>query len=268
MILMFGDVHGDFKHVSHAVKEQQPEAIIFLGDLELSRPLELEVKGLMQLTEIFFIHGNHDTDTQKNYDCLFNSTLSDRNLHGRVLEIDGLRIAGLGGIFREKIWYPKFDLNAASNYDNYDAFISAGLEASRLNKQKKSHHLTRKCLDVISQKLTGQTLTHKSSIFYEDWLNLTDQRADILVTHEAPSCHPYGFKAIDVLAQSMQVKTSFHGHHHDRLDYASQNETLGFMAHGVGFRGVSNQHGVMVLAGDYDEKVSKKEGVLNFVNVC
>jgi predicted phosphodiesterase len=258
MILMFGDVHGNFKHVLPTVKVQRPAAIIFLGDLELCRPLEQELKEVMQLTEVYFIHGNHDTDTQQNHDCLFNSALSEKNLHGRVLEIDGMRVAGLGGIFREKIWYPQIDLDAASNYDNYESCLSNGLEANRLKKQTKSHHLTQDQLDVFSQKLTGQALTHKSSIFYEDWLNLTDQRADILITHEAPTCHPHGFKAIDVLAQNMQVKTSFHGHHHDRLDYSSHYESLGFRAHGVGLRGVSNHHGELVLAGEYDEKPSKK----------
>ena len=142
MILMFGDVHGDFKHVLPVVKKQKPAAIIFLGDLELSRPLELEVKQVMHLTEVYYIHGNHDTDSTVNHNCLFNSALSDRNLHGRVVEIDGMRIAGLGGIFREKIWYPQFDLNAASNYDNYEAFISEGVEANRLKKQAKSRQLS------------------------------------------------------------------------------------------------------------------------------
>lgn len=252
MILMFGDVHGNLKHVLPVVKKQKPAAIIFLGDLELSRPLELEVKEVMQTTEVFYIHGNHDTDSQVNHDCLFNSALSDRNLHGRVLEIDGMRIAGLGGIFREKIWYPKFDLNSASNYDNYEAFISQGVEANRLKKHAKSHQLAIEQIDELSKKLNSQMLTHKSSIFYEDWLNLTDQQADILVTHEAPTCHPYGFKAIDLLAQSLKVKRSFHGHHHDHLDYTSNNKTLGFMAHGVGFREISDQQGELVLAVDMD----------------
>lgn len=40
-------------------------------------------------------------------------------------------------------------------------------------------------------------------------------QADILITHEAPSCHPYGCEALDVLAMDMKVKRSFHGHHHD-----------------------------------------------------
>ena len=258
MILMFGDIHGNFKHILPLVKIHQPAAIIFLGDLELTRPLELELKDVINLTEVYFIHGNHDTDSQLNHDCLFNSWLSGRNLHGRVVEIDGMRVAGLGGIFREKIWYPQHDLNAPSNFDNYEDFITQTLEANRLKKQTNAHHLSDEQIKTLSQKLIGQSLVHKSSIFYEDWLNLTDKQADILVTHEAPTCHPYGFKAIDELAQSLEVKASFHGHHHDRLDYSGQHSALGFKAHGVGYCGVSDSTGELVLAGDYDDKPGKK----------
>lgn len=48
--------------------------------------------------------GNHDTDEPKHYDKLFGSELGDRNLHGRIETIAGVRIAGLGGVFRTKIW--------------------------------------------------------------------------------------------------------------------------------------------------------------------
>jgi len=43
---------------------------------------------------------------------------------------------------------------------------------------------------------------------------LSLQQADILVTHEAPSCHKHGFHEIDLLAQTMGVSHIFHGHHH------------------------------------------------------
>ncbi|MGZ5802336.1 MAG: metallophosphoesterase family protein, partial [Burkholderiaceae bacterium] len=50
------------------------------------------------------IPGNHDTDETRHYDHLFGSTLADRNLHGRIETIAGVRIAGLGGVFRTKVW--------------------------------------------------------------------------------------------------------------------------------------------------------------------
>ena len=43
MILMFGDVHGCFKHVLPVVQKMKPNAVIFLGDLDMERPFEQEV---------------------------------------------------------------------------------------------------------------------------------------------------------------------------------------------------------------------------------
>jgi cytosine/adenosine deaminase-related metal-dependent hydrolase len=58
---------------------------------------------------------------------------------------------------------------------------------------------------------------------------LSKLRADILVTHEAPSCHPYGFAAIDALARAMGVVRSFHGHQHDDQSdaYAKYDSEVG-----------------------------------------
>jgi len=237
---MFGDVHGYFEHVLPVVEAEQPCAVIFLGDLQAQRPLEHELAEVMEMTEVYFIPGNHDTDSQKDYDNLFNSALSDRNLHGRVVEINGIRVAGLGGIFREKIWWPD-PVEAKPHHENYD-------DLAKHLKTEVAYH------KINQQKADLQMLKHKTTIFYEDWLNLYGQEVDILVTHEAPSCHPHGFKAIDVLAQSMKAKYCFHGHHHDRLNYAAHEATLGFSAHGVGFQGVSDMYGGMISAGCFDEQ--------------
>lgn len=52
--------------------------------------------------------GNHDTDNVENYQNLFEDGLfKSRNLHGRIVEIDGLRFAGLGGVFRGEVWFPR-----------------------------------------------------------------------------------------------------------------------------------------------------------------
>ena len=52
------------------------------------------------MTEVWFIHGNHDTDSDADYDHLFGRHWQIRNLHGRVAVVDGVRIAGLGGVPR------------------------------------------------------------------------------------------------------------------------------------------------------------------------
>ena len=105
-IFFFGDNHGEFEHVIEAVREHAPPAIVLLGDIQAKKPMEEELAPILGQTEVWFIHGNHDTDSELDYDNLFGSKLADRNLHGRVVEVAGVRIAGLGGIFRGQVWRP------------------------------------------------------------------------------------------------------------------------------------------------------------------
>lgn len=62
MIWFLGDVHGRFDHVIRLVKLHRPEAVVFLGDLECSLPLDMILRPILEQTEIWFIHGNHDSD--------------------------------------------------------------------------------------------------------------------------------------------------------------------------------------------------------------
>lgn len=249
MILMFGDVHGHFRHILPVVQAEKPAAIILLGDIQAQKPLHEELKDVMDKTEVWWIPGNHDTDSRADYDNLFNSKLADRNLHGRVVEIDGLRVAGLGGVFREASWYPQFDAEAVPKFEAYEAYVNANLEAERWKEFRRLKAAGQEPNGLPSPALLGKALTHKSTIFYNEWLNLYGQQADILVTHEAPSCHPHGFVALDLLAQSLKVKFMFHGHHHDHHNYADHCERLGFSAHGVAYCGVTDMYGGMILAG-------------------
>ena len=228
-ILFCGDIHGHIEHVIAAVREHQPAAVILLGDLQPQRPLEVELAPILSSTEIWFIHGNHDTDSDADHDRLFGSALADRNLHGRVVEIAGQRIAGLGGVFRGQVWAPP----APWEFESQKAYLA---------HCGKSHRWR-----------GGLPRKHRSSIFPADYVGLTQQRADVLVTHEAPSCHPHGFEAIDELARRLGAQTSFHGHHHDRLDYSADYARLGFAAFGVGFCGISDLAGRVIRAGDFDE---------------
>ena len=61
MIYFFGDTHGHFRHVLEIVSRDRPTSIVFLGDLQVQRPLEVELESILGMTEIWFIHGNHDT---------------------------------------------------------------------------------------------------------------------------------------------------------------------------------------------------------------
>ena len=149
-------------------------------------------------------------------------------MHGRVVEVAGLRIAGLGGVFRGKVLTPP----APATFENPKQYLA------RCGKG--------------NQWRGGLPLTHRSTISPDDYERLLKRRADILVAHEAPSAHPHGFGAIDDLARSLGVSAGFHGHHHDRLDYSAERIQLGFDAFGVGLRGITDQTGRVIRAGERD----------------
>lgn len=206
-IFMCGDPHGQFSHIVDAARQERPAAVILLGDLDLQRPLEQELDGILGLTDIWWIHGNHDTDSVSNYDHLFGSKLGDKNLHGRVAQVAGLRVAGIGGVFRGKVWNGQHALHASPD----DYLYAHG---------------------KVNEWRDGLPLRHRSSIFPSDVAALARLRADVLVTHEAPALHPHGFSALSSLARDLRVRAAFHGHHHQALDYP------GGVWHGVELRGI------------------------------
>ena len=55
----------------------------------------------------------------------------------------------------------------------------------------------------------GLPRRHRSTIFQSVYEKLKECKADILITHEAPSMHPKGFKALDDLAVKWVAKLSF-----------------------------------------------------------
>lgn len=245
-ILFFGDTHGDHHHVLPIVREQKPDAIVFLGDMEPEKPFHLELKEVMQLTEVWWIHGNHDVDKRESYDHLFVSELADRNLDGRVVDVAGVKIAGLGGVFREKIWYPKFDADLEPEYPDYDSAINEMMEAERWKEFRRLKAEGKEPDSFPSPAMVGKALLHKSTIFWNTWAEMHGQPADILVTLEAPSCHPNGFVALDLLAKSTGVRTMFHGHHHEHIAYPNAKEKLGFQAFSVGFQGITGINGKVI----------------------
>jgi Icc-related predicted phosphoesterase len=228
-IFFCGDTHGHFDHILEAVQRYRPAALIFLGDLQPKQPLEIVLAPILTDTEVYFIHGNHDTDAEADYDHLFGSALADHNLHGRVVTIAGVRIAGLGGVFRGQVWMPPSEALFETPED-YCARCGRG-------------NLWR----------GGLPRKHRSSIFPSDYFSLLGQRADVLVTHEAPSGHPHGFAVIDDLARSLGVTKTFHGHHHDRLDYRAERNRLGFDAYVVGLWGMTDLNGQIIHPGKHDE---------------
>ncbi|SDY35860.1 Predicted phosphoesterase [Variovorax sp. YR266] len=201
-LMFFGDPHGDLKPVVAAVQHLRPEAIVLLGDIQARQPLHIKLSSILDLTEVWFIHGNHDTDTVEDFDNLFGSKIADRNLHGRIVEIAGYKVAGLGGIFRTKIWDPRRPIEEA-------AFLSSDAMRRAMKREERWR-------DGISRK-------HRSSIFPDDYQKLLrGGAADILVTHEAPAAHSHGWQAIDELAETLGVQLVVHGHHHQDIDYVAE----------------------------------------------
>ena len=221
-----GDTHGCFDHLLEAAQAHQPAAIILLGDIQSDLPLHQQLSELAELTQVWFIHGNHDTGSVNHYDNVFSGPWAGRNLHGRVVEIAGKRIAGWGGVFRGQVWFPP----TPWRFVNPEALLA---------KLPDRDHWR-----------NGLPLKHRSTIFPSEIAKLATEKADILVTHEAPSAHPHGFAVLDELAQYLGVKQSFHGHHHDSLDYQAEWPRLGFQAFGVGFRGITDEQGLRIREGD------------------
>lgn len=232
MILFVGDPHGDFRNINRAVKETNPAAIILLGDIESDRVLD-EVLIVPPDIQVWWIPGNHEYEVPEQYDNILKSRWGQNNLHGRVVEIDGQRVAGFGGTFNRKIWMPPED-------PVHETYLD----------WEMAHHK--------SQYFDSMRKDAMGAIYVDDYISALSLQADILVSHEAPSCHPYGHEAIDELAQSMGVKKAFHGHHHDDLDYSMDTERLGFEAFGVGLAGVKNILGTVIHEGKLDHERREK----------
>lgn len=214
-LMFFGDPHGEFEPIVETVQRVRPEAIVLLGDLQAQRPLHVELAAIRARTEIWFIHGNHDTDAESYFDHLWGGELADHNVHGRVVKIAGLLVAGLGGIFRESVWDPASPVSKAR-------FASA--------------QALRRDTPAIERWRGGISLRHRSTIFPDDVARLANKRADILVTHEGLGGTPHGQPRLDELARAMRVKLVVHGHLHQDIDYQREGR-LGadspFLAYGI-----------------------------------
>lgn len=228
-----GDVHGQFQHLARALLDapERPHWLVFLGDVDIEHRSFREILAPLHRNfpqvRVAFIHGNHDADTYEHWEMLHDAGEAIP-LHGRVLEMDGVRVAGLGGVFQGRVWYPPGE----------PLFANKPLVMNRGPYQWRGGQRP-------SPKLHG-------AIYPDDVTALAAQQADILVTHEAPSCHPHGFAALDELARSLGVVRSFHGHHHDdrSADYALLRPALGFDARGVAYCAIKNGLGQVIFQGE------------------
>jgi predicted phosphodiesterase len=201
-IVFVGDIHQQWEQVERGLDalEELPRAAVLLGDMQCERPLDALAAPLLDRgIGVHWIFGNHDNDGGP--EMWANLVAPERNprtaggaLHAKVVEIAGVRIAGLGGTFRPRIWEPPEPPRVRRRADLPDDLAS--LKWGREHTAALEHSL-------------GAT-----AIWPEDYDYLATQRADVLVTHEAPRSHPAGNAALDALARAMGVKLIVHGHHH------------------------------------------------------
>jgi predicted phosphodiesterase len=188
-ILFAGDPHRNFAPIVRACLTHSPGTLILLGDCDCPAPLShLLAPAIGEGWDVHWILGNHDTETEAAYDYL---TGHPGDLGLRVTAITGLRIAGLPGVFKPRVWDPR---EGPPSYQTRTAFQAA----LRPNEPWRG----------------GLPLFHRDTIFPEDFDCLAEQRCDVLVTHEAPSSHPNGFAVIDALAATCGARLIVHGHHH------------------------------------------------------
>lgn len=201
-ILFAGDPHGNFAPIIRACLARSAGSLILVGDCDCPTPLPRVLAPLFDAGwDVHWILGNHDTDTEHGFDNLA-AAHPEGDLGLRVREIGGLRIAGLPGVFKPRVWYPRADspgeVIEPPRFPTRESFLAA--------------------LRPDQTWRGGLPLWHRDTIFPEDVDRLSRERFDILVAHEAPTSHPYGFATLDELALAAGASLVVHGHHHDSYD--------------------------------------------------
>ncbi len=241
-VLYCGDPHGKFRHIIEAAGHTKAAAVVLLGDMEPGRPLKEEMEPLTKRGVWWgYITGNHDVDSLSIAERVWDPEIADRDLHGRVVELPtGQLVAGLAGVFRAVVWYP------------------SDSPALKIEMHFRSREAHTKATPPEDRWRDGPHFRHWATIYPDALDRLADMRADMLVTHEAPGYHPAGFKLLDTLAQSMGVKATVHGHHHDRLDSSDRWAQQGFKSYGVGLRGITavdaDGNATVIVPGELDEQ--------------
>jgi len=222
-IFFVGDPHGYFRHFMPTVEREQPAAVVLLGDIEADRPLA-EILGQWDYdpARVWIIPGNHDVDRRSLWSNLSAWRQAGRDLHGQVQEIAGRRVAGLGGVFEAEIWHPDYGPPLWKSGNEFMA------------------------IQPPDRRAAGLPLKFHAAIWWRDYERLWDAQADILVTHEAPACHRYGFREIDDLAAALGVSRHYHGHHHET--YAEPSDA-GHQVHGADMAAIIDDQGGVVLDG-------------------
>lgn len=109
------------------------------------------------------------------------------------MEAGGLLIGGLGGVFKGSIWYPREGEDAEATWRTRSEYLKSLRPPERWKK--------------------GLPLRQRDTIFPEDAEKVGKLSLDVLVCHEAPLPHRYGFGALNALAGLTGARLLVHGHH-------------------------------------------------------
>ena len=205
-VVLACDIHRQWRHVARglAALPRRPRAAVLLGDMERDQPLDLLAGPLLDAgVAVHWIWGNHDYDGGPGMwanlvDPHRNPRTSGCSLNARVASLGGVRVAGLGGTFRRRVWEPPVPPRLHGRAEL--AADVAGLGPDWTAAQRR----------VMAEALAA------IAIWPEDAEAFAGVSVEVLVTHEAPSSHPQGFAAIDALAQRIGARLVVHGHHHVR----------------------------------------------------
>ena len=194
-LIVYGDPHGEWRPLFRACENDPPEAVIILGDLDLDVPFRERLWPLLERgIRTLWIVGNHDKDSEVRHDHLFG--YPEGCLGARPVIAGGIRAAGLGGVFKEKVWYPRF-AHADPVHASRASFMRSLTKTDRWRR--------------------GLPLKLRDAIFPEDVTAMSGARVDLLVTHEAPSSHKHGFVGVDRAAELCRARLVVHGHHHESV---------------------------------------------------
>jgi len=200
-LVFAGDPHRNFMPILRACAALPPGVLVLLGDCECDAPLpRMLAPALAAGWDVRWILGNRDTDSVPAYDNLVDA-YPQGDIGGRVVEIGGVRIAGLSGVFKPRVWHP--------------------VECEQPQFQTRAAFLA--ALPEKEHWRGGLPLWHRDTIFPEDFGRLRGKEFDVLVTHEAPSSHRHGFAVIDALAAQGGARWIVHGHHHERYEATLEN---------------------------------------------
>ena len=208
----YGDPHGDWRNLLNGVSDRQVlrgDTVVLMGDYDLTRPLREAVAMVLAVgADVRWILGNHDVADCAQYDYV--TSWVDADLHGRVhVTGSGMSVAGLSGVFKGLLWYPTTGTEPPA-HTSRAAYVRGLKPQERWRK--------------------GVPLRHRDAIWREDVEALGRRRANVLVSHEAPTAHRHGFAAIDQLATALRASWVVHGHHHRSYD--------GVLPNGIRVRGL------------------------------